>query len=544
MIRDTRHIFDKAIAVSVLALVLFLPLPARATDKTLALLPLTLYADESKSYLREGIKSILISRLSGGDLHIVSDEVLMPLLSQAEKKGVTSKERAVALARDLKAGYALFGSVTTIGGGYSLDLSLLELQESGAKRTRISEAVNEDQFIPRMSDVAYKVRALIEGKEMPAPKMEQRAPVSAATEEAPKGIFSKQTGEGETPGVTEKGLFYKTPDALGFAPTGRISVGTSVMSFDMGDVDGAGGPELVVLGREKLMLYQQKGDSFVRKKTLKAGLGDDFIKVSVGDTDNDGKAEIYLVSSYGERARTTVYEWNGVFKRRERRSGNIQVVKYPGEGNALILFQDSKAGEFFSGNIYIMKPDKEGKLVQKEPLPAPEGVQFYTLTRYDLNKDGTAEWFGLKNPGLREQAGLVVWDSGGNIVWSGNKKLGGTNNAIRVGQPEGQGELPPRVSFNSRLVITDVDGDGRPEVLAVENIPLIEQTQDFRVYTKAKLTAYTINGPTLVPAWSTREISYCITEIQVETGNLYVGAQKGKVLNVFTKEYGSIMWFK
>jgi hypothetical protein len=395
-----------------------------------------------------------------------------------------------------------------------------------------------------MADVAYKVRALIEGKEMPAPRMEERAPVSAATEEAPKGIFSKLTGEGEAPGVTEKGLFYKTPEAVGFAPTGRISVGMSLMSFDMGDVDGTAGPELVVLGRKKLMIYQQRGASFVRKKTLKPSLGEDFIKVSVGDANNDGRAEIYLVSRYGARARTTVYEWEGEFEKRDRRSGHMQAVKYPGEGNALILFQDSKTGEFLSGKIYIMSADKEGKFTQKEAFPAPKGVQFYTLARYDLNKDGAAEWFGLKNPGLREQAGLIVWDSGGNIVWSGNKKLGGTNNAIRVGQKTGPGELPPRVSFNSRLVITDVDGDGRPEVLAVKNIPIVEQTQDFRVYTKAKLTAYTIEGPTLVPAWSTREISYCITDIQVEAGTLYVGAQKGKIMNVLAKEYGSIMWFK
>ena len=543
MSRETKRSFTRIFIQSLLALLLFIPLTIRAANKTLVILPLTIYADKSKSYLSEGVKSILVSRLSGGDLHIISDEALEPLLSENEKAGITSKDRAGELARSLKADYALFGSITTIGGGYSLDLSLLELQESGSKHTSISEAVNEDQFIPRMADVAYRVKAIIEGKEMPAPKMEQQAPVSVEPQ-APKGIFSKLAGEGEAPGVTEKGLFYKTPEAHGFEPTGRISVGMDVMSFDMGDVDGAGGTELVVLGREKLMLYQRQGASFVRKETLKAGLGDDFLKVSVGDADNDGRAEIYLVSSYGARARTTVYEWTGEFKKRDRMSGHLQVVKYAGESKPILLYQESKAGEFFSGKIYVMTPDKEGKFTQKEPLPAPKGVQFYTLARYDLNKDGAAEWFGLQKPGLREQAGLIVWDSGGNIVWSGNKKLGGTNNAIRTGERTGQGDPPPRVSFNSRLVVTDIDGDGRHEVLAAENISLIEQTQDFRVYTKAKLTAFTIEGASLVPAWTTRELSYCITDIQAEGGTLFLAAHKGSVVKVLTKEYGYIMWFK
>ncbi|MFH1932130.1 MAG: VCBS repeat-containing protein [Pseudomonadota bacterium] len=543
MSRETKRSFTRIFIQSLLALLLFIPLTIRAANKTLVILPLTIYADKSKSYLSEGVKSILVSRLSGGDLHIISDEALEPLLSENEKAGITSKDRAGELARSLKADYALFGSITTIGGGYSLDLSLLELQESGSKHTSISEAVNEDQFIPRMADVAYRVKAIIEGKEMPAPKMEQQAPVSVEPQ-APKGMFSKLAGEGEAPGVTEKGLFYKTPEAQGFEPTGRISVGMDVMSFDMGDVDGAGGTELVVLGREKLMLYQRQGASFVRKETLKAGLGDDFLKVSVGDADNDGRAEIYLVSSYGARARTTVYEWTGEFKKRDRMSGHLQVVKYAGESKPILLYQESKAGEFFSGKIYVMTPDKEGKFTQKEPLPAPKGVQFYTLARYDLNKDGAAEWFGLQKPGLREQAGLIVWDSGGNIVWSGNKKLGGTNNAIRTGERTGRGDPPPRVSFNSRLVVTDIDGDGRHEVLAAENISLIEQAHELRVYTKAKLTAFTIEGASLVPAWTTRELSYCITDIQAEGGTLFLAAHKGSVVKVLTKEYGYIMWFK
>jgi len=544
MRKETRRSFIMIFIQSLLALLLFIPLPVRAANKTLVILPLTIYADKSKSYLSEGVKSILISRLSGGDLHIISNEALEPLLSEEEKAGITSKDRAEELAMSLKAHYALFGSITTIGGGYSLDLSLLELQESGAKHTRISEAVNEDQFIPRMADVAYRVKAIMEGKEIPAPKMEKQAPVSVEPQ-APKGMFSKLAGEGEAPGVTEKGLFYKTPEAPGFAPTGRISLGMSVMSFDMGDVDGTGGTELVVLGREKLMLYQRQGASFIRKETLKSGLGEDFIKVSVGDADNDGKAEIYLVSSYGARARTTVYDWTGKFIKRDRRAGHLRVVKYPGEGKVSVLFQESAIEEFFTGKIYVMNPDKEGKLTEKKPLPAPKGVQFYTLACYDLDNDGAAEWFGLKKPGLTEEAAIIVWDQQGKIIWSGNKKLGGTNNAVRSGEePPGRGDLQPMVYFNGRLVITDIDGDGRHEVLAVKNIPMIKHAEEMRVYKKAKLTAFTIEGVNLVPAWTTRELSYCLTDIQAEGGTLYVAAQKGKVIEVFAKEYGYIMWFK
>jgi hypothetical protein len=314
------------------------------------------------------------------------------------------------------------------------------------------------------------------------------------------------------------------------------------MAMDTGDVDGAGEAELVVLTRDKLLLYQRQEASFALKGTLKAGMGDIFLKVSVGDADHDGKAEIFLVSQYGDRARSTVYEWAGAFKRRDRRTGHLQVIKEAG-GGAQVLFQDSRIDQFFSGKIYVMNLNGEGKFAEKRELPAPKNVQFYTLARHDLDKDGAAEWLGLGAPGLSEHAGLLMWDSEGKVLWSGGGKLGGTNNAIRVGSAP-PGDLAPRISFNPRLVITDVDGNGTPEVLAVRNIALIEKVQDLKVYTKGKLSGFSMEGAALAPAWSTREISYCISDIQADGDTLFLAAHKGRIPNVLVKEYGYVMWFQ
>ncbi len=65
---------------------------------------------------------------------------------------------------------------------------------------------------------------------------------------------------------------------------------------------------MLVLGRKRLLVYQRQGASFVPKDSLKDGFGEDFLKVSVGDVDKNGRPEIYLVSRYGERARSTVLE--------------------------------------------------------------------------------------------------------------------------------------------------------------------------------------------------------------------------------------------
>jgi hypothetical protein len=553
MSKKTCSTFSKIIAIFLLSLILFLPLPAIASTKSLVLFPLAIYADQSKAYLGQGITSMLISRISGAGIEMIPDEKYIPLLDEKEKEGGVANKRAEELARGLKADYAIFGSITAIGGGYSLDLSFLEVGKDGSKLTRISKAVDEDQLIPQLSDVAYQLRARIQGKELPARKTVvepsrklagkpgrkiQEKPAVLPKPRTAKGIFSQIESDKQGPTAIEKGLLFKpTREYQGFKPTGKISVGMSVMAFDMGDLDAKAGAELLVLGRKKLLLYARQGASFVLKDTLKAGFGEDFLKVSVGDIDNDGMAEIYLVSRYGVRARSTVLQWAGMFKRLDRRAGHMQAVKDPISGKALLIFADSKVDEFFSSRIYNMDYENQGKLTKKEQLPKLTGAQFYTLAIFDTDKDGDPEWIGLG-----DESRLYVWDKQGEVLWSGDKKLGGTNNAIELGDAE-PGDSPPRIAFNTRLLITDIDADGDREILAIKNIPLVEHVLHFKVYTKSLLIVYRIEGQRLSPAWTTGDIDWCLTDMQVQGQTLFLAAQKGKVSNV-GKGSSQIMWFE
>jgi len=207
MSRKTCNTFGKIIALFLLSLILSLPLPAPASTKILVIFPLAIYADQSKAYLGQGIKSMLISRISGAGIEIVADEKYISLLGEKERKGIVTKERAEELARVLKADYAIFGSITTIGGGYSLDLSLVALEKDGSKLTRLPKAVDEEQLIPQLSDVAYTLRALIEGKEIlsatqtadkPARKVAEKAAVLPKPRTA-EGIFSQIEGDKKEP---------------------------------------------------------------------------------------------------------------------------------------------------------------------------------------------------------------------------------------------------------------------------------------------------------------------------------------------------------
>jgi len=542
MYRSATYSLDKILFILVLALTLAFPVPTHPSVKKIVLLPLAIYTDKPSDHIRKGVASMLASRLSGRGLEVIKDESVEGYVTEKEKQGITSKNRAEELAKTFEADCAIFGSITAIGGGYSLDLSLLELDKEGSSITSISRAMSEDEFIPELSSVANQLRAAIEGEGIAAKEKSKPAPLPKAS--PARDIFSKLEHEKKEPSDKEKGIaFQPTRESKPFKPTGKIPLTMAVMSLDMGDLDGDGKVELVVLDRKKLLVYQREGNSFVLIDTRKASWGEEFLKVSIGDMDNNKRAEIYVVSSYGKRARTSVFERAGEFKRRNRQIGHLQVVKDPVEEKSILLFQDSKVSEFFSGPIYRMDYDEKGKLINRNPLPEMREAQFYTLLLFDLDADGNPEWLGLGEPNLNEQAGLHVWNAKGELLWQGDTNLGGTNNAIRVEEASPDGRQP-RTSFNSRLVVIDIDGDGRKDILAIENIPIIQHLRDFKVYVRSRLTGYRTQGKTLVPGYTTEEIDYCVTDMQADDHILFLAAHKGKLSNIIGKETGVIMWFE
>ena len=270
-----------------------------------------------------------------------------------------------------------------------------------------------------------------------------------------------------------------------------------------------------------------------------ASHGEDFFKVSVGDMDRNGRDEVCLVSSYGHRVRSTVLEWTGGLKRLYRRKGHMRVVRDADGDQPLLLFQDSKVDKFFSGKIRVMDYGKGETPVQKEPLIEFENVQFYTLMPLDLNGDGVAEFLGLG----KESSIFHVWDKKGTILWADDQKIGGTNNYVSTGEPSDLIRPEPKVFINSRLLLTDIDGDNKKEILAIKNIPVVDFLLNWKVYNESNLTAYSIEGTSLVPTWKTRKIKYCLTDMQERDGTLFIAAHKGKVSNI-GKESGLVMWFE
>lgn len=513
-----RTVTRRKVLLLLLVLPLLLPCSAGAADKTVALLPLVVYSDRPKAFLGPGLRSMFVSRLSGEGLELVSDERIYPLLREKEREGIDARERAEQLARALNADYAVYGSVTGIGAGYSLDLSILDLTKEPPRLTRVTEAVQEDELIPKLADVVYDFRAIVAGEDIRA--LRRTGPLQEPEDQGIKGLFFKPGAEDQE-----------------FRPAGRLTVNMGVMGFDTGDLDGDGVPEIAVLSRDKLLIYNRKEDSLALKGTLTSSMGESFLKLSLGDVDGNGKAEIYLVRSVGLRAETRVLEWTGKFRTLYERKGHMQAIRTPGAG-PLLLFQESLIDPYFSGQVQILAYDAKGDLVQEGTLPEfDKGAQFYTLTPLNPQKGGRSEFIGLNDDNY-----LCLWGLQGNLLWRSDESVGGTNNALTV--KKRPGDLTPRIAyFNSRVLVADIDNDGKNEVLLVDNIPLIENLVTLRVMVKSRVAAFRVEGASLRPTLRTKEIPYCLTDMQVEGRTLFLAAQEGSMKTIGSGS-GRIMWFE
>ena len=121
--------------------------------------------------------------------------------------------------------------------------------------------------------------------------------------------------------------------------------------------------------------------------------------------------------------------------------------------------------------------------------------------------------------------------------------IGGTNNSIALGRTMESGDIQEMAYFNARVLVADIDKDGKNEVLLIDNIPIVEHLVTFRVTADSTLEAFRVEGASLVPRWKTRKIPYCLTDMQAEKGTLYLAAQKGEIKTVGTGS-GRIMWFE
>ena len=515
----------------IIVLLLCTAIPLHA--KSLVITPLSVCTNGPSENLRQGLTNMLVSRLAGKDL-VILDETHVP--SGNNTACITSEEAAATLVQTIGADYCLFGSITALGGVYSLDLRLMEVDNGKRILTQFSKVTEEKDLIREWSNLAFAVKRNITRDDSAVNLNTEKAavPPSVTTEPNTPAVQSRSAQSAlllpSLSGTIEKNLGKPHP-------TGTLALHMDAMSFDMGDLDGDGIDEMVVLNQDRLDVYRKTSEGYVKKGTLKAAFSEEYLKISVGDLDGNGSDELYVVGLYGKRARTDIYTWQNTFKLLAMERGHYRTVRgSTGNTAETLLFQDSQIDHLYMGGIYVV--DFSGtKPLNKRALPRMKGAQFYTVTPLTLD-DGSSGYLALN-----EDDYLCLWDHQGALLWKDQDKVGGTENAVRVGPVEQPLDLPHRYPLSCRIVTNDVDANGVQEILVVHNIPLIGYLSNLKFYQKANIISYRIDKDQLATTWKSEDIDFSITDIQVRQGVLFLSANPPETASIGSREKGHILWF-
>ncbi|WP_145271136.1 FG-GAP repeat domain-containing protein [Tautonia plasticadhaerens] len=254
----------------------------------------------------------------------------------------------------------------------------------------------------------------------------------------------------------EEGTFGFGPNRLPSASRMRIktiAVNKEIVSLQAGDLDDDGKTDLAFYGKpaEVVVLYNEGGGRFGRPRTITTGSASDSgSALAVGDLDRDGRDDLALMSS--QEIVTVLQQEDGTLGRPERlphtapRPGVLKVVDLDGDGgNDLAILS---GGDDYPIRVRFSRPG--GRLGPEE--------------RFEIG-DARAVAYGDVDGAPGAEVLTIESQTGRAVV-----------HALRRGPAPGEERegrlivhpLPPGSTRNRALAVGDLDGDGRPDVVATD----------------------------------------------------------------------------
>ena len=273
--------------------------------RSVAVLPFSIHSAENIDYIRRGISDMLSSRISVGErIEVISPDAISTILKDTGGKELATTD-IYNLGKKLNADFVVWGSITKIGNSLSIDGKLVDISAQKAAVTIMSQSQNMDEVIPKINDFARRIETHIVGTPsqsattLPTPKEIIAAPKPSTQMVRESEIISGMKS-------SKKGTFTASinPDFINAAqPVDSKSFWKSQQfsnefkGMDIGDVNGDGLNETVIIDSHTVFIYQKKGSEFKLIQQLVGKSYQNYISVDVADINRNGIKEI-IVSNY------------------------------------------------------------------------------------------------------------------------------------------------------------------------------------------------------------------------------------------------------
>ena len=469
------------------------------------IIPFKMNAQKDLIFLQNGIYDMLASRLSrASKVQVVAREKTKKALETVS--GPVNEISAIETGGKLNADFVLFGSLTVFGNSVSIDAKMVDV--SGSKPTLAffdhSQSMNE--VIPRINiiagDINEKVFGIKTAAATPPPASSSQAHESPERNihAHPENLLRGVPAEIGTGGVDSSPFIMqqKRGEARMFRKSPNFKI--RISSITLGDVDGDGKIETVIISDRKVLILRNEDSYYRRIKEISGRKHQKFVSVDVADIKKDGRAEIFVtcVNTIAGTLDSFVLEFDGNdFKTIAKGEKWYFSVHKTSDNNPVLLGQKRGISDLFLPGVFELTWSN-GSYESKDKVSLPKATTIFGFATGDIMNDGSDTVVALG-----EDDRLRIFSSIGEKLWKSDERFGGSKNYL-LKTPDSD----KRVFLPQRVFITDFNRDGNYEVTVVKNHSttghLFSQSI---VYSGAQIVSLFWDGLGLALNWSTRKVS-------------------------------------
>ncbi|WP_167496596.1 VCBS repeat-containing protein [Desulfopila sp. IMCC35006] len=463
------------------------------------------------AYLRDSVQAMLAGRLAAKDRVRVMEKTFSEgELASLKKKG-TDKNLSFG---GVNADYLVTGALFALTSGLEIQVELYPLVPkeeilnfSVRSPTPDTLIADIDKLSEEISQTAFGYRAAVPGKEAKTVDVEgNRGFVTVHPEEA----YKRNQYSGAVIGVAGSGVVTK---GRGAKITATEPVNMRAMA--LGDVNGDGQQEILLLAGQDLLLYGTRDNAIVQlaKTSLPGNLT--VHAVNLADLDGDKKDEVYLSATDGLNVSSTImkYDPTGGFQTISRNiPWYLRPVMIPGKGWQLA---GQKRGmerlNLLSPGVYLLSLDTKYNITNQARIALPTSVNLFDFVYADLDGDGFYEIVAVDQ---REK--LRVYNPGNELMWVSQKNFasskiylgpsrsGSSGKSVRGFFTLDEDADRELIFVPARIIVTDIDKDGKQEIIVSEGTKTgFSFFNRLRLYDSGAVVSLAWTNSAMVESWRT-----------------------------------------
>lgn len=509
--------------------------PLWAKDKyTVAVFPFSVHSAENIDYVRQGIGDMLASRISVSEkLEVIARDSLRVAVNAKAGKEFTQTD-VQAAGKKLNADFVVWGSITKIGSSLSIDGKMFDIDADKSVLDFTAQCPTMDDVIPKINDFAQQITSRILGaptRTIAAPPAAQEVIVSRPP--SPQAAREAEIISGM--GGGRKGTFTSSinPDFINAVqPLNRKTFWKSqqfsneLRGLDIGDVNGDGLNETVMIDPHSVLIYQKKGNAFKLIQQISGKSYDYYVSLDVADINGNGIKEIIVSSYTGLQVDSFVLEFrNGKFQTIASGLPWFMRVIDNGSGIPLLLGQRRGIVLPFDTPIYEIVW-KDGAYSEGQKMKIPQGLSVYGLTLDKLGSGGAEKIIALNSDDyicIFEQTDkplskVAIFGGSSEFLWKSDDQFGGSNTYIEPmsGGLNARSDDADLIHYiNLRILTYDTNKDGKREIIVVKNLSSSSRMfQRLKLFTAAEVYNLDWESMGMVENWRTKKINGYVADYQ------------------------------